>query len=418
MKKKLLVLAIAILLALSTSALLPTTSSRKPNTIRIGVVFPDAEWRSWYQPVFEDIIKKDINAYLDKLPNTRFTPDLNIEFLYEDAQAGEGQDPRVLHLEKVEYFASIGIDLVIGGFFSSQAGPAVDYMTKNKMLLFSPSSTSSGLALPDDALYRLAPTDSKQGQALAEMIIRKGVTSLIIIRNESPEGTWSTEAFELEYLGKGGSILNITTYEYDPDETNFTDILRDVEDEAEKHEDIDGILLFAYQEAADILGNATSYDTIYDLPWFGFNTAMSEQILENAFDEAVNVTLIGPVTVADNSSKYWEMAERYENLTWGNNSYLTANMIDAAWIIAQAVLETKSSFSTRRFPINAVDIMEVLPDVASRYYGYSGWCQLDEAGDRANANYEIWGYGLVDGEPSFVKYGWYDMWTDTVYWDD
>ena len=82
---------------------------------------------------------------------------------------------------------------------------------------------------------------------------------------------------------------------------------------------------------------------------------------------------------ADNSSKYWEMDELYEHLTWGNNSYYTANMIDAAWIIAQAVLETKPSFSTRRFSINAVDIMEVLPDVASRYYGYSGWCQLDEA---------------------------------------
>jgi hypothetical protein len=61
--------------------------------------------------------------------------------------------------------------------------------------------------------------------------------------------------------------------------------------------------------------------------------------------------------------------------------------------------------------------MEVLPDIASRYYGYSGWCQLDEAGDRANANYEIWGYGLVNDEPSFVKYGWYDMWTDTMYWE-
>ena len=89
-------------------------------------------------------------------------------------------------------------------------------------------------------------------------------------------------------------------------------------------------------------------------------------------------------------------------------------MVDAAWVISMAVIETKPSFVV---PVDAVDIIEVLPDIASRYYGYSGWCLLDEFGDRALVNYEIWGYDIVGSDYDFFMYGWYDLQTDTVYWN-
>jgi branched-chain amino acid transport system substrate-binding protein len=416
MKRKQLIPIIAILITISTCALLPITSSEGSNTIRIGVVFPSESWREMYQPVFEEIIEPDINEYIDKLPDMRFKPDLDIEFLYEDAQAEEGQDPNVLHLEKVQYFASIGIDLIIGGFFSPQAGHAIDYMNDNEMLLLSPSSTSPGLAEPDDALFRLAPSDTIQGKAIAEMIISLGISNLIVIQNDHQVSTWTYDAFLPEYLEKGGNIHHHITYDFmDPD---VPDILAEAELHATGSAD-EGILLFTFNEIMNILVAAPTYTTVYSLPWFGSETtAMGGRILwADAHSEVVDVVLYSPLTVPDYSSKYWEMAERYEPLPEEANPYYTANMIDAAWIITQAVLETKPSFSAPAFSINAVDIMEVLPDVASRYYGYSGWCQLDANGDRANANYEIWGYELVGINPSFVKYGWYDMWTDTVYWD-
>ena len=414
MKRKQLIPIIAILITLLTSALLPTTSSEKPNKVRIGVVFPDEQWRNWYQPVFEEIIQPDINAYIDKLPDMRFKPDLDIEFLYEDAQGEVGGNAE-LHLEKVQYFASIGIDLVIGGFYSGQAGFAVDYMTENKMLLLSPSSTSPGLAHEDDTLYRLATSDTPQGKALAEMIISLGITNLIVIQNDHQVSQWSYDAFLPEYTEKGGNILHHITYDFMAPDAPA--ILGEAEIHATGSAD-EGILLFTFQEIAEILQEAPEHPPIFELPWFGSETTLtSGNILDNAPDQAIHVGLYGPLTVPDYSSKYREMAERFEPYTEGSYPYYTANMIDAAWIITQAVLETKPSFSAPAFSITAVDVMEVLPDVASRYYGYSGWCQLDENGDRANANYEIWGYEIVGTGYSFVKKGWYDMWTDTMYWD-
>ena len=87
-------------------------------------------------------------------------------------------------------------------------------------------------------------------------------------------------------------------------------------------------------------------------------------------------------------------------------------MVDSAWILSQAVLETQ--FST-----SGTDIAKVLRDVAGRYYGYSGWCLLNDAGDREASNFDIWGfYRTEDGTPNFKKYGFYDGATDELIWFD
>jgi hypothetical protein len=83
------------------------------------------------------------------------------------------------------------------------------------------------------------------------------------------------------------------------------------------------------------------------------------------------------------------------------------------WIIVQSILESRPSYPVS---FDATNIMEVLPDVASRYYGYSGWTSLNEAGDRDNPNLEIWGYGPVEGSPDIVQYGFYDYLTGEIHW--
>jgi hypothetical protein len=37
---------------------------------------------------------------------------------------------------------------------------------------------------------------------------------------------------------------------------------------------------------------------------------------------------------------------------------------------------------------------------------------LNEVGDRATADYEIWGYGFISGEPNHILYGRYDSATE------
>ena len=87
---------------------------------------------------------------------------------------------------------------------------------------------------------------------------------------------------------------------------------------------------------------------------------------------------------------------------------------DAAWILTQAVLETKPSMQVNTY--SAKDVIRVFPDVCYRYFGYSGWCNLNEAGDRSSPNYDILGYKLTDDHADCVRYGYYDGTTGEVTW--
>ena len=59
----------------------------------------------------------------------------------------------------------------------------------------------------------------------------------------------------------------------------------------------------------------------------------------------------------------------------------------------------------------------MLPEVASNYYGYSGQCTLNAAGDRESGNFDIWGYYReADGTVYYKIYGDYDGETDVLTW--
>ncbi len=68
-----------------------------------------------------------------------------------------------------------------------------------------------------------------------------------------------------------------------------------------------------------------------------------------------------------------------------NDAYL----YDSAWAIAASVLETRS--------VNASVVAGVFPEVCSRLYGASGWCRLDQNGDRAALPLDVWFYARALG---------------------
>jgi len=274
MKKKLIVITFAILFSFSVYAMMPTISSAGETIIRIGVIAPTDDQLVTIIPLLEEIIEPDINAYVAKLPSLRFKPDLRFEFLL-DCASGNAET----HLEKVQNFARMGIDIIIGGFWSGQAAYALPYMNEHNMLLISPASTDPNLAKPNDCLYRLAPNDNNQGPAIAEMIMSQGINNVVVIQRNDPYGNWVFNAFETEYKKKGGNILPKVTY--DPNDPNYVACLDTAEEKAKGLDDV-GILLISSDEAVGFINEALNYPIIYNLPWFGVDaTALNNVILEN-----------------------------------------------------------------------------------------------------------------------------------------
>lgn len=398
------------LLVISTLLLLPTITAKHTKTIKIGVIAADQDWYETSRQLFEEVIEPEINEYVAKLPRFRFQPEIEFDFIVEHA---DGQV--AVHLEKVQMFHEMGVDLIIGGYWSSQAQGSLDYVNENDMLLLSPSSTGPLLAIPDDNLFRLAPVDPVQGKVIAKMMRSKGVDDAIVLHRGDQWGDSVYEVFETEFAAMGGSIIGV--YSYVPETTDFSGYLADAEMDAVGASNL-GILLISFEEVVDIIREAENYPTIFNPPWFGAEGAgRSWQTLEDAPDQAVYLKLYSPWNAPPSSPKYEDFVVRYEALTGEEPNYYVANEFDAAWLIAQAVLETRPTVVGRRSRhYDATDIIKVLPDIASRYYGYSGDCLLNEAGDRLPGSYDIWGYYMDNGDPSFKKYGKYDYYTDEITW--
>jgi len=63
-----------------------------------------------------------------------------------------------------------------------------------------------------------------------------------------------------------------------------------------------------------------------------------------------------------------------------------------------------------------LDIIPLIQPITYKRWGASGWNKLNEDGDRAFANYQVWGYADIAGNVEFVNYGYYDAAAGTMSW--
>jgi branched-chain amino acid transport system substrate-binding protein len=394
---------LTLLIAISAFTIIPNISSVTYKTVKIGVIASASDTYDIANALFKEKIEPEINTYMEKLPSSRFNPKIKFEFVIENANANADT-----HLEIMKKFKKMGIDLVIGGFWSPQAEVSLDYINENGMLLLSPSSTSPLLAIAGDNLFRLCPPDTRQAKAMAEMVSSRGIENVVEIVHSDSWGIPLSNAFGNEYTG---NIIEVFTY--DPIETEFDGILEAADAAVSGYNNV-GVLLISFNEASTILFQAEDND-VYDLPWFGSDgTAYSSSLSNDAYLQADHVKLYSTVAAATYSTKYYQLNEWFEGRFGYSMGFYYSCYADAAWILTQAVLETKPSMQVNTY--NAKDVIRVFPDVCYRYFGYSGWCNLNEAGDRSSPNYDILGYKLTDNHADCVRYGYYDGTTGEVTW--
>jgi branched-chain amino acid transport system substrate-binding protein len=148
---------------LSFSSILPLVNSA--TTVEIGVIAPDGV--NEYAGIIM-LANEDINDYVASKGL-----DYSFTYVIEDA---EGR--AAIQLEHVQNFRSMGINLLMGGGWLSQDQASLSYINDNDMLLFSPSSTSFGLGIPDN-LFRLSPSDRWYALAEADAMWTWGIDAAI-----------------------------------------------------------------------------------------------------------------------------------------------------------------------------------------------------------------------------------------------
>lgn len=345
-------------------------------------------------PLFQEIIAGDLNEYMKKLGY-----DATFEFLVD-----HGQGQPAISLEKVQGFKAMGINSVIGFRWSSHAQACLSYLNENNMLGISSASTSPILAIANDNLYRLCPTDLVQAPAIAEMLWSWGIEAIVVFQRAGAWGDGIYNILETEFPNRGGVILDRIRYAADTKEfSTYLDrmnqiITNAIEEYGAEHVAIQWMGGVA---PAVVITQSEDYPALRKILWFGCENAGRNQIvIDDAGESAVGLRVFSSMMGPAGGWKWDNFEARFVDSVKLVPNFYSGCEYDAAWTLALAMLETGS--------LDATDIINVYPEVTSSYFGVTGWTELDEAGDRKPGTFDIYGYCLIDGKPSFQKYGEYD----------
>ena len=109
-----------------------------------------------------------------------------------------------------------GVVAMVGPYCSGATLAAANSVTVPAgVVLVSPSATSPELTKLDDKdlVFRTAPSDSYQGQALARKLLNDGTNKVAVAYLNNDYGKGFAEAFRSEFEGKGGEIAGFSAHE-------------------------------------------------------------------------------------------------------------------------------------------------------------------------------------------------------------
>ncbi len=372
-------------------------------TIQIGQISASTAGLETAVPLFEDIIAADINEFFSVMEY-----DVQVEFLQDTA---DGQ--AAVHLEKVQSFKSMDVEIFLGGGWSSQAQAALSYVNDNDMLMISSSSTSPLLAIPNDRLFRTCPTDYVQGPAISNMWKSWGCDAILIFqRGDSwADGIYNVLLPELEIAG----VNVVERVRYAAEVTEFSSYLATMDDLlgdaiAEYGEGRVGIQTISFDEQVVMMSQTVDYPNVRACIFMGTESSgRSQRMIDDANGLQNEVGGFSSLMTPAKSWKWMSLDERFFDLVAQPASFYTATDYDASYALALSVIEAGSEVAN--------DIAPLWPTVPRNYYGASGWVDLDENGDRAAGVFDIWGFSPI-ADDGFTSYGQYSGIDLSVTWDD
>ncbi len=102
-----------------------------------------------------------------------------------------------------------GVKGIVGGDCSGVTGAMLQNVARpNGVVMISPSATSPGLTTAEDdgLFFRTAPSDARQGQIMADIMMDQGITSAAVTYTNNDYGKGLADAFQAAYEAAGGSV--------------------------------------------------------------------------------------------------------------------------------------------------------------------------------------------------------------------
>ncbi len=109
-----------------------------------------------------------------------------------------------------------GIKGMVGGDCSGVTGAVLQNVARpNGIVMVSPSATSPALSTAEDdgLFFRTAPSDAREGEVMADVLMEKGVKSIALTYTNNDYGKGLSDAIANAFIAKGGAVTINTSHE-------------------------------------------------------------------------------------------------------------------------------------------------------------------------------------------------------------
>ncbi len=388
-KKSLLFIQIFCLtLLLFSSCKKNETPGNTGHTIKVGLLLPLTGGGSSVGESAQAAINlayQDINDYLETIGSDR-----QLELILKDTHTDT-----VVTLQELTVLKGENVQTVIGPYTSGDLQAVMDYAGQMDMMIVSPASIVSSLAIPNDNIFRLVPSSLTQGEAMTALLKDDTVSVLIPIMRDDVWGNDILSSTAQGFTQEGGTVMD--GVKYDPSALDFIayiTALRDKVSMALSQYPVNtiGIYLLCYGEGTTILHLASADSVLQKVKWYG-NTAYAEDkslppdLQAAAF--AGSHSFACPIFGLDPSAKdKWQpLSDRIKAQIGRQPDIYAMTSYDALWLVTLTYLTV--GHDTDIATLKTAFVYE-----AANYFGVTGNTTLDDAGDRAYATYDFWGIRL------------------------
>jgi branched-chain amino acid transport system substrate-binding protein len=354
--------------------------------IKVGGLFSlTGNWSSLGKTATEaiNIAATDINQYMIQVGSAyRFST-----VVYDTKMETSGAQ------SALETGLRSGIKYYIGPQSSAEVAAIKSFANDNQLLIVSPSSTASTLAIADDAIFRFCPGDAVEGGAMARSIYTAGKTRLITLSRDDDGNKGLQQSVGSSFTTLGGTVDAINPYATTT--TDFSAILATLQAKLNQHiaavgADKVGVYIASFDECKDLFRQAMSNPIFSTVHWYGGDGVVLSSVLlgdTQAARFAAASQFFAP--------SFGLPSQPHPQLSRITNAIKTKTGLepdayalaayDAMWVIARTLV------SFPRGVTNFSAFRTVFSQEASQYFGITGAMLLNAAGDRSTGSFDYWG---------------------------
>jgi len=332
--------------------------TKKPEVIKIGILAPlSGDAASWGEAA-----KEGYDLAVEQVNMAGGISGRSLEPIYEDTQAQpEKAASAMLKLATVDK-----VPAVLGSITSAATLAAAPIAEKNHVVLLSPTSSAPKLSKAGKYIFRIWPSDTAEGSAIADFAASKmNLKHVDILYIQNDYGLALKDVFQRVFTNKGGIVP--VTLAYKQDETDFRPYLSRIA--ADKPDAV--YLVSYYKDAAMVFKQARELGL--DLQFLGTTALEDPKLIELAGTAAEGVIYAIPAGFdpkgKDPTVTAFVMA--FKKKFGKEPGIVAAHTYDAMNIIASVM---------KKGAMDGPAIQQALENLKG-YHGVTGVISFDENGD-------------------------------------